>query len=319
MIRRAITIALLTVPLAASSQTFPSKPVRILLQFAPGGSGDVSLRTLAPHLTAELGQPIVIDNRPGGGGVVAAELLVRAPADGYTLMSGTSATQLIRPHLIKGTPFDPIKDFTPVTPLYTAVSLLVAHPSVPVNSMRELIDYAKKNPGKLSWGGAGIGTPDHLYGEQVKQMAGIDVVHVPYKASSLALNDVIAGQLPMTFTILAAATSHIKQGKLKPLGVVGDKATPLLPDVPGFGEVIPGYVQPPSWNGIFGPAGMPKPVLDRLHGAFVKALNQPDSVQRWRENGYQTLGLTPEQFAVRIRREFELVGQIIKAAGIKQE
>jgi len=301
----------------AVAQTFPVKPIRLVTQFAPGSSGDTTLRVLVPIVAQELGQSVVIDNRAGGGGVVAAEQVVRAAPDGYTIFAATSATQIVRNFMVRSATFDALRDFTPITALYSAVTLMVAHPSVPVSSMSELIEYAKRNPGKLSFGSSGIGTDHHLTGEQIRILTGADIVHIPYKATAQALLDVVTGQLPLTFAITAAASSFIKSGKIKVLGVVKNQRVALLPDVPSFGEAMPKFQQPPNWTGIFGPGGLAQPAVGRLHGAIVKAMYHPDAQARWIANGYEVIANTPEDFAKQIREQTALVAGIVKAAGIK--
>ena len=304
---------------AAQPVAFPTKPVRIVTQFAAGSSGDSTLRVLAPILQADFGQPVVIENRAGGGGVVSAEIVARSPADGYTMLAGTSATQVIRGVMVKNSTFDPVKDFTPVTALYTAITLLVAHPSVPANSFGELIEYAKRNPNKLSYGTSGIGTDHHLTGEQLRQITGAEMVHVPYKATAQALLDVVTGQIPLTFAITGAAAPFLKSGKIKVLGVVKEKRTSFMPDVPALNEAVPAYQAPANWTGIFGPANLPAPILKRWHEAVVKSLHHPDAQARWVANGYEVVGNSPEEFAATIREQIALVAGIAKAAGIKPE
>jgi tripartite-type tricarboxylate transporter receptor subunit TctC len=302
-----------------SAQSWPAKPIRVVTQFAPGSSGDTTLRVIVPIISQDVGQPVVIDNRAGGGGMVAAELVARAAPDGYTILCATSATQVVRPFMVSGPSFDTVKDFTPITALYSAITLLVAHPSVPVNSMGELIEYARRNPGKLSYGSSGIGTDHHLTGEQIRILTGADIVHVPYKATAQALVDVVSGQLPLTYAITGAAGTFMKTGKIKVLGVVKNQRVALLPDVAAFGEVMPKFQQPPNWTAIFGPAGLPPAVLARLNGAIVKSLHHPDAQARWIANGYEVLGNTPEEFAAQIRQQTVLVASIVKSAGIKPE
>jgi tripartite-type tricarboxylate transporter receptor subunit TctC len=319
---QAVGAMLMAMPLAAGAAqppAFPTKAVRIVTQFAAGASGDSTLRVLAPILQADFGQPVVIENRAGGGGVVSAEIVARSPADGYTVLAGTSATQVIRGVMVKNSTFDPIKDFTPVTALYTAITLLVAHPSVPVNSFAEVIDYAKRNPNKLSYGTSGIGTDHHLTGEQLRQITGAEMVHVPYKATAQALLDVVTGQIPLTFAITGAAGPFIKSGKIKVLGVVKEKRTSFMPDVPALNEAVPAYKAPANWTGIFGPANLPQPIVRRWHDAVVKALYHPDAQARWVANGYEVVGNTPEEFAATIKEQIALVAGIAKAAGIKPE
>ena len=303
----------------AMAQAFPTKPVRVITQFAPGSSGDTTLRVITPIISQDFGQPVVIDNRAGGGGMVAAELTVRAAPDGYIILCATSATQVVRPFMVRGPSFDTLRDFTPITALYSAITLLVAHPSVPVTSMGELIEYARRNPGKLSYGSSGIGTDHHLTGEQIRILTGAEIVHVPYKATAQALIDVVTGQLPLTYAITGAAGTFIKTGKIKVLGVVKNQRVALLPDVPAFGEVMPKFQQPPNWTALFGPAGLPPPVLARLNGAIVKSLHHPDAQARWIANGYEVIGNTPEDFAAQIKLQTALVASIVKSAGITPE
>lgn len=319
---RFITCAVLVSVVCSSlalAQAFPTKPVRVITQFAPGSSGDTTLRVITPIISQDLGHPVVIDNRAGGGGMVAAELTVRAAPDGYTILCATSATQVVRPFMVRGPSFDTLKDFTPITALYSAITLLVAHPSVPVNSMGELIEYARRNPGKFSYGSSGIGTDHHLTGEQIRILTGAEIVHVPYKATAQALIDVVTGQLPLTYAITGAAGTFIKSGKIKVLGVVKNQRVALLPDVPAFGEVMPKFQQPPNWTAIFGPGGLPPPVLSRLNSAIVKSMHHPDAQARWIANGYEVIGNTSEEFATQIKLQTALVASIVKSAGITPE
>lgn len=319
---RFITCAVLVSVVCSSlalAQAFPTKPVRVITQFAPGSSGDTTLRVITPIISQDLGQPVLIDNRAGGGGMVAAELTVRAAPDGYVILCATSATQVVRPFMVRGPSFDTLKDFTPITALYSAITLLVAHPSVPVNSMGELIEYARRNPGKFSYGSSGIGTDHHLTGEQIRILTGAEIVHVPYKATAQALIDVVTGQLPLTYAITGAAGTFIKSGKIKVLGVVKNQRVALLPDVPAFGEVMPKFQQPPNWTAIFGPGGLPPPVLSRLNSAIVKSMHHPDAQARWIANGYEVIGNTPEEFATQIKLQTALVASIVKSAGITPE
>jgi tripartite-type tricarboxylate transporter receptor subunit TctC len=315
----AACLGALLAPLSAGAQAYPTKPVRIVTQFAPGSSGDTSLRIIAPVMSQDLGQPVVVDNRAGGGGVVAAEQVVRAAPDGYTLLNGTSASHIIRPFLARETSFDPLRDLTPITALYTSITLVVAHPSVPFNNAREMIDYARRNPGKLSYGSSGIGTDHHLSGEEINILTGAGLVHVPYKATAQALIDVVSGQIPMTFAITSAVAPFVKSGKVKVIAVNRNNRTALFPDVASLEETIPKYQTPPSWTALFGPAGLPQPIVARLHAAAVKGLRAPEAQSRWEANGSEVLGNTPEQFAALLKSEIALVAGIVKAAGIRPE
>jgi tripartite-type tricarboxylate transporter receptor subunit TctC len=303
----------------ACAQSFPAKPIRMVTQFNAGASGDTVVRTITAPLGEALGQPVIVDNRAGAGGVVAAELVRQAAPDGYTLFAGTSATQIIRLYVAKSTPFDPVRDFTPITQCIESVTTIVVNPGVPANTLRELVEYARRNPGKIAYGTSGIGSEHHLSGEQIKQLAGIDMLHVPYKASMQGLLDVVSGRLPMAFSIYVVALPHIKSGKVKVLAVVRDRRNALLPDVPAVPEMVPGFEPPPSWIGIFGPAGLPGPLLKRLNGDIVKTLNLPETRARLADQGLEVVGNTAEEFAARIERQKQLVARIVKNAGIQPE
>ncbi len=305
--------------LPVAAQTFPAKPIRMVTQFSAGSSGDTMVRTLTAPLSEIVGQPVVVDNRAGAGGVLAAEIVKQAAPDGYTLFAGTSATQIIRLYVAKSTPFDPVKDFTPITQCIESVTTIIVNPAVPANTLKELVEYARQNPGKVAYGTSGIGSEHHLSGEQIKQLSGVDMLHVPYKASIQGLLDVVAGRLPMAFSIYVVALPHIKSGKVKVLAVVRDKRSPLLPDVPAVPEMVPGFEPPPSWVGIFGPASLPAPLLRRINGDIVKALNLPETRQKLGDQGLEVIGSTPEEFAARIQRQKELVARIVKGAGIQPE
>ena len=306
-------------PLASISQGYPVKPVFLVTQFAPGSTGDTLCRIMAESLKEVLGQSVIVDNRAGAGGVLAAEYVARAAPDGYTLLVGTTGTQIMRVHLAKKSSFDPVKDFTPITEVGETVTLWVAHPSFPANSFRDMIDYAKANPGKLVFGTSGIGSPHHLSGELVKQLAGIDITHIPYKASAQALQDTIAGQIQTTFAISGLVVPAVCGGKVKALAIVRNQRFKALPDVPYIGEILPGFETPPSWTGMFGPANMPAPLLTRVHADVVKALHVPAVRTRLSEAQHFEVitNETPAAFAAQIKREIDLVGRIVKAAGIK--
>jgi tripartite-type tricarboxylate transporter receptor subunit TctC len=308
-----------TLPSSAISQSFPLKPVRIVTQYEPGSSGDLSLRIVAPVISKSWGQPVVIDNRPGAGGILAAEQVHRSEPDGYTLAASSSALYLIRPFLVKTMPFDPAKDFTPVTLYQEAITFLVAQPSLAPNSIKELLDYARTNPGKVAFGTSGIGTEGHLAGEEIMELAGIKMTHVPYKSSALALRDVVSGQLQTSFSIYVSILPFLNAGKIKVLAVVKDARSPRLPDVPAIAEAIPGFEAPASWTGIFGPAGMPPALARRIQSEFARAAKEPETAARLAEGGFDVVASTPEEFSARMRREFALIARLVKAAGIKPE
>jgi tripartite-type tricarboxylate transporter receptor subunit TctC len=306
-------------PFSAFAQSFPVKPIRIVTQYAPGSSGDTSLRIVAPTMSRSLGQPVLIDNRAGAGGILAAEQVLRAQPDGYTLVASSSALYVIRPFLVKSMPFDPARDFTPVTLYQEAITLLVANPSFLPNSLKELLDHARSNPGKVAFGTSGIGTEGHLTGAEIAELTGVNMTHVPYKASAQALLDTVSGQLPTSFAIYAAALPFLNSGKVKPLAIVMDGRSARLPNVPAISEVIPGFESPTSWTGIFGPAGMPPALARRIQSEFAKAAKDPETLAKLTKGGFDVVASDPDQFAARMKREIALIARLVKAAGIRPE
>ena len=310
-------MCLLAISPFALSQAYPAKPVRLITQFSAGSSGDTLLRTFAQPFSDLLGQQLVVENNAGAGGILAAQQVARSAPDGYNLLGGTSATQVIRRFMSKTMPFDPAKDFTPISQLIESTTVLVAAPSLPAGNLRELIAYAKANPGKIAYGTSGVGSEHHLSGEQITQITGAQMVHVPYKASLQALLDAAADRLPMTFAILSVAQPQVKAGKVRFIAVVGEKRSARLPDVPALAEAVPGFETPPSWVGILGPAKMPAPLLARISSDIIKAMNLPETRQKLEAQSLDVVASTPDEFAVKIRRQTELVAKIVKAAGIE--
>jgi tripartite-type tricarboxylate transporter receptor subunit TctC len=314
----AVAVALVILPLPAHAQSYPVKPVHLVTQFAAGSTGDVLSRILATSMNELSGQPVVVDNRPGAGGVLAAELVARSAPDGYNLLVATTGTQVMRVHLAKNQSFDPVKDFTPITEVGETVTLFVANPSVAANSMRELLDYARKNPGKVVYGTSGVGSPHHLSGELIQQLTGVQLTHVPYKASSAALQDTVSGQLMTTFAISGLAVPAVRSGKVKALAINRPARFGALPDVPTMSEVIPGFETPPSWTGMFGPANLPQPLLRQVHSLLVKALNVPSVKAKLAEGYFDVItNSSPEEYQAQLKREIDLVGKIVKSAKIQ--
>ena len=315
---RGLVLALLAAPLIAWGQAFPSKPVHLVTEFAAGSTGDVVARVLASGLRDSMGQPVIVDNRPGGGGVLAAGQVAHAAPDGYTLLVATTATQILRIFLAKSTPFDPVKDFTPVTELGETLTLFVANTSLPVDSLQDLLEYARRNPGKVAYGTSGVGSATHLAGEQIRLLTGVPLVHVPYKAVSQALQDVIGGQLPTSFAILGLAVPAIRSGKVKALAVVRDTRSPVLPDVPTVAETVKGFEAPRNFVGLYAPARLAPLLLASVHAHTVKTLSAPEVRERLAQGGFEArFNATPEDFAAQIGRQINLVARIVKAAGIQ--
>jgi tripartite-type tricarboxylate transporter receptor subunit TctC len=315
----AMTAAALLPIAPAMAQTFPSKPVRVIVTIPAGGAADVILRMVSPRIAEGLGQPMVLENRPAMAGVLASEQVAAMPPDGYNLLFTTPSSQITVKFLSKNVRYDGEKDFTPITAFVEPVSTLVAHPSVPANSLRELVDYAKKNPGKLTYGTPGVGSVFHLVGESFKQAAGVDILHVPYKGTIIAVNDVVGGQISMTLSALPNVRPHLTSGKLKLLAWLGSKRFPVAPNVPTASEVIPGFEQPPSWFGMFGPAKMQRPVVTRLNNEMVKVLNQPDIKAKLEEMGNFVIANSSDDYASLMKKTSALFEKVIRDGGIKAE
>jgi tripartite-type tricarboxylate transporter receptor subunit TctC len=321
LIRLAAMVAAWTLLGVVQAQTFPAKPVRIVVPFPPGGV-DVTLRMMQPLLQSDLGQSIVLENRPGANGYIGSEIVARSAPDGYTLLATSSGTMVSGPFITRETPFDAIRDFTPVTQFQRTVSALVVKTSLPVNTMADLILYAKKNPGKLSYGSSGIGSVQHLDAEIIKRAAGIDMVHVPYKGGGPQGQALVAGEIDVSFHPLQQMRPFITSGKARIVATYGPgKRFAGLPNVPDITETLPEVLTSPSWVGVFGPAGLSQPVLSRLNGAFVKALLSPEVKPRYEENAV-VVGNSPQEFAVAMRSDVEKTAKMVKdlkAAGIQLE
>ncbi|AVS75494.1 tripartite tricarboxylate transporter substrate binding protein [Paracidovorax cattleyae] len=313
LIAAAAACALL--PGLAAAQAFPSKTITIVVPFAAGGTTDILARIIAQGMGTELGQPVVVDNRAGAGGNIGGQVAARAPADGYTLFMGTVGTHAINAALYRKMPFDPIKDFAPLTRVANVPNLLVANPAQPFKTVQELIAYAKANPGKVNFGSSGSGSSIHLSGELFKSMAKVDMVHVPYKGSAPAVTDLLGNQIAIMFDNMPSAIQHVRSGKLRAIAVTTAKRSPELPDVPTIAEAgVPGY-EATSWFGMFAPAGTPAPVVAKLNATIVKVLAQPDISKKLAEQGAEAAGETPAQFADFIQKESVKWGRVVKESG----
>lgn len=310
-------VALSLLPGAAAAQAFPNKPIRIVVPFPPGGATDILARAVAQDLQRTFGQSALVENRPGAGGNLGADYVAKSPGDGYTLLMGTVGTHGINVSLYSKMPYDAVKDFAPITLVALVPNVLVVHPSVPVRTVKELIDLAKKDPGKLNYASSGNGTSIHLSGELFKTMAGVNMLHIPYKGSSPAVADLLGGQVNLMFDNLPSSLQHIKAGKLRAIAVTSSKRSPALPDLPIIAEAgLPGY-EASSWFGMVAPAATPRDVVAKLHDAIVKGLATPETSERLSSQGAEKVGNTPEQFAAFIRAEIDKWGKVVKAAGAK--
>lgn len=303
---------------SALAQTYPSKPIRLILAYATGGAMDMSGRVIAPLLQEALGQPVIVENRTGGAGNIGAEAVAKSAPDGYTVLFYADA-YTIAPSLFAKLPYDPVKDFIPITQMVSGAHILVGHPTVPAATLQELIDYVKKNPGKLAYGTPGNGTPQHLAAELFKSLAGgLDITHVPYKGGGQAIGDVVGGQIPLASLGLPPTVQHIKAGKLKAFAVTSKSRQPLLPDTPTFQEAGVAGFETVQWWGPAVPAGTPAPIVQRLYDEFTKALRNPALVERFASAGLAvTPSASPEAFSAFIKSEIERWAPIVKKSGAR--
>ncbi len=301
------------------AQAYPSRPIRFIVPFAPGGSTDTLARTLGQKLSAALGQQVVVDNRSGGNGNIGTEIVARAAPDGHSIVLGYIANLGIGPSLYAKLPFDPVRDFAPITQLAVAPNIFVAHPSVPAKSINEFIAYAKANPKKVNFASAAIASLGHLAGELLNTAAGIEMQHVPYKGSGQAVIDLLAGQVQVMFSGMSSVMPHVKAGKLRPLAVTGAQRSPAAPEVPTIAESGFKGFEAAAWYGVLAPAGTPKPIVGRLHAEIVRALKLPDVKERLESVGFELVGSTPEAFGAYIKTEIAKWAKVVKASGVKPE
>ena len=315
-----IFVFLLWTPLLALAQAFPTKPLHMVVPYAPGGATDVLARPIAARLSEQFGQPVIVENRPGANATIGADYVSRQPADGYTFLLGSIVHYMV-PYFSKNVPYDPVKDFTPITTVSVVPNVLAVHPSLPVHSVQELIDYAKKNPEKkLYYGTTGIDSTHHLGGILLAQMTGIPLEHVPYKGGNPTMQDVLAGQIPVAILTATTIMPQVKNGKLRALGLIEDRRFAGVPGVPTIGETVPGYAIPDTWFGFFGPANLPRPVLERLNSEIRSALKNPEVRQRIESLGMEVTGdLNVDQMAAKVASEGEMIRKIVHSAGIKPE
>ena len=301
----------------AQAQAWPSKPIRYIVIFAPGGTTDILARLIAPKLSDALGQPVIVENRPGAGGNTGAEMIAKAAPDGYTIGSGTVSSHAINATLYSKLPYNPDKDFSPITMLATLPNMLVVHPSLGVNNVSELISLLKANPNKYSFGSAGNGTSQHMSGEMFKTITGTSMQHIPYKGSGPMVADLLAGTISMSFENITTAYPPVKQGRLKALAVTTARRSFVAPDVPTMQELgLAGY-DITSWQALFAPAGVPKEIIARLHAETVKALKSPDVAKRLEDLGLDAGGMPPEELGALIRKDIPRLGKVVRESGAK--
>lgn len=295
---------------------YPSKPIRVIVPYPPGASTDLLGRTIAQKLSTNLGVPVIVDNKGGASGIIGSEMLARAAPDGYTIGVAVPSTHSLPVALSRKVPYDPIKDFTPLSIVANNPLAIVVTPDLPVNNLRELVEYARKNPGKLSYGTSGAGTAQHLVGEMLNRFANINIVHVPYKGGSGALNDLLGGQIQVGYVVVPTVLQHVKAGKLKMLAVIDDRRYSELPDVPTNREAMPGFEPKTSWLGFFGPANMPLAISARLTAELQKVVRDPEVARHLNSAGMPVVGSTGEQLAARLREDIDGWTPIVKAGKI---
>lgn len=299
-----------------SAQPYPLKPIRFIVPFPPGGVGDIVARPIAEKLTTALGQTVIVESRAGASGTIGAEFVANSAPDGYVMLLGTSNELAMSPSLFKKLPYDPIKSFSPVTPIVQFPNVLVVGPSVTANSLKELIELARANPGKITFASAGPGSTNHLTTEVFQKLAGVQVLHIPYKGGGPALADVMGGHIDAMFATLPSAVAHINAGKLRALAVTGERRSISLPDVPTAVEAGVPKLVVTTWNGVVLPAGTPKAIIDRLHNEIRDAANDPEVKRRYAAVGAEVLIQSPGEFAEMIAQDFERWSIVIKEAGV---
>ena len=308
-------VTALSFPGTTAAQTYPARPIRFIVPFVPGGSTDLLARILAPRMSGTLGQPVVVDNRGGAGGVIGAELAARAPADGYTIVLGSPGPLTINPNLQR-VPYDTLRDFSPITLATISPFTLVLHPSVLAQSVKELVALAKAKPGQLNYGSAGNGSVGHFSTEQFKALAGVDLVHIPYKGAGPAVTDLVGGRLQLMFENLPTILPHVRAGRLRMLAVGTKARSALAPEYPTIHESgVPGYESSTAF-GVLAPARTPAPVVVRLNQEIVKILHGADARERMAALGLEAVGGTTQQYSQHLKDELAKYGRIVKAAGI---
>ena len=314
-----ICAALLALAAAAvSAQAYPSKTIRVIVPYPPGGGADITARPIAQMLSERWGQPVVVENHGGASGMIGADLVAKASPDGYTILVSASAEVALNVALFPKMPYDPVKDFAPITLATVTPIALVVHPSMPITSLKEYIAIAKAKPGSMTFGSVGAGSTHHFAGEWLKMQTRIDIVHVPYKGSGPLITDLLGGHAPSGFATLLPAMQHVKTGKLRALAVTTRKRVALLPDVPALSETGPGF-DISQWNAVWAPAGTPKDVLDKLSAEITRIVQSPEYKVRMAEQGSEAVGSSPAELAVFQKAEIEKYRQIAQQANIKAD
>jgi len=319
MIRLALSLCLLLACATAGAQSFPSKPIRVVIPFVAGGSSDIVGRAIGSKFQELLGQPAVVENKPGANGAIAAEFVAKSDPDGHTILVGSIGVFSINSALFKDLRYNPLRDFAPITLAVTTPNVLITKPALAANSMKELVDYAKKNPGKLSYCSSGTGSSDHLTAELLNQVAGISAVHVPYKGGAACQTDIMGGQVDISFQNLGAVTNYIRGNRMKALAVTAKARNPQLPNVPTTAEGGYPDLVVTSWQAAAAPAKTPREIVAKLNDAAVKALRSPEVRERMSQIGFDVVASTPDEFGRFMKQEVDRWTEVVKRGGIKPE
>jgi len=312
----ALAVCLAAVSGYSSAQDFPSKPLRLVVGSTPGGGTDISARLIAPKMSEQLGQQVVVENRPGATTTIGVNYVVRSAPDGYTMLMGVSSLA-INPHILQNVPYDALKDLAPVTQVLVAPNIMVAHPSLPIRTVKDLVAFARPRPGQLNFAAGGAGSSQHLAIELFLYMTGTKIVHVPYKGQGMALIDVVAGQVSLMMANVISALPHVRSARLRALGVTGSKRTTVAPDIPTIAEAgVPGY-EVLQWYGVLAPAATPREIIGRLHGVIAHAVQDPKIRERIVADAGEPVGNTPDEFSAILRADYKKWGDVIRKAGIR--
>ena len=316
--RYLVSFMALLVPAIAAAQSYPTRNIRLVVPYAPGGATDALARPIAQKLSDTFGQTVIVDNKPGANATLGTNEVAKAAPDGYTIMLGSIIHYLV-PSFSKNVPYDPVRDFTPIIAAANVPNLMAVNPSLPVNNAAELVEWAKKNPGKVFYGTTGMGSSHHLGGVLFSQVTGIKMEHVPYKGGNPAIADALAGQLPVVILTAATILPHHRSGKLRALGLIEGRRFNVAPGMPTISESVPGYVLPDTWFGFFGPAGLPRPIVERLNAEIRKAIHLPDVKPKLEQLGYEVTGNSHDEHVEAIQKDIVVFRKIISAAGIQPE
>jgi tripartite-type tricarboxylate transporter receptor subunit TctC len=314
-----VVLALAALPLQPHAQSYPAKPIRIIVPVATGGIADYYARVIGAKLQEAWGQPVVVENRAGGGGNIGSDIVAKSPPDGYTMVMGFVGPQAVNPFIIKNMPYDPQRDFVPVAMVIEAEGMLAVHPSVAIHSVADLIAMAKAHPGKLSYASGGIGTASHLAGELFKSMTGTDIVHIPYKGNAPAIADLIGGQTHLTFATMPTVVPHVRAGKLRGVAVIGSARSAAAPQLPTIAESGVSGFAVNNWIGLFAPAGTPMEIVRKVNAEVMRIMRLPEVTVRMEVQGERFTPNTPEEFAAFVRAEVAKWGKVVKDAGLKAE